>query len=42
MKLLQDLDWHMTVPLDTFNVKPDMVCFGKIIGAGMPVGAYGG
>ena len=25
-----------------FNVKPDMVCFGKIIGAGMPVGAYGG
>ena len=25
-----------------FGVKPDMVCFGKIIGAGMPVGAYGG
>ncbi|WP_434798446.1 glutamate-1-semialdehyde 2,1-aminomutase [Terrisporobacter vanillatitrophus] len=25
-----------------FDVKPDMVCFGKIIGAGMPVGAYGG
>lgn len=25
-----------------FGVKPDMVCFGKIIGAGLPVGAYGG
>ncbi|WP_423363573.1 glutamate-1-semialdehyde 2,1-aminomutase [Mycoplasma sp. P36-A1] len=24
-----------------YNVVPDMVCFGKIIGAGMPVGAYG-
>ena len=23
-------------------MKPDLVCFGKIIGAGMPVGAYGG
>lgn len=25
-----------------FGVAPDMVCFGKIIGGGMPVGAYGG
>lgn len=25
-----------------FGVTPDMVCFGKIIGAGLPVGAYGG
>lgn len=25
-----------------YGVQPDMVCFGKIIGAGMPVGAYGG
>lgn len=25
-----------------FGIKPDMACFGKIIGAGMPVGAYGG
>ncbi|HSQ90019.1 glutamate-1-semialdehyde 2,1-aminomutase [Romboutsia sp.] len=24
-----------------FGIKPDMVCFGKIIGAGLPVGAYG-
>ncbi len=23
-------------------VKPDLSCFGKVIGAGMPVGAYGG
>ncbi|MCR5388628.1 MAG: glutamate-1-semialdehyde 2,1-aminomutase [Lachnospiraceae bacterium] len=25
-----------------FNIKPDMTCFGKIIGGGMPVGCYGG
>lgn len=25
-----------------FGVKPDLTVFGKIIGAGMPVGAYGG
>lgn len=25
-----------------FGVTPDMVCFGKIIGGGLPVGAYGG
>jgi glutamate-1-semialdehyde 2,1-aminomutase len=25
-----------------FGINPDMACFGKIIGAGLPVGAYGG
>jgi len=25
-----------------FNVAPDMTCLGKIIGGGLPVGAYGG
>lgn len=25
-----------------FDIQPDMVCFGKIIGGGLPVGAYGG
>lgn len=25
-----------------FDITPDMVCFGKIIGGGLPVGAYGG
>lgn len=25
-----------------FDVKPDMITYGKIIGGGMPVGAYGG
>ena len=25
-----------------FGIKPDLVTYGKIIGAGMPVGAYGG
>lgn len=25
-----------------FNIQPDISCFGKIIGGGLPVGAYGG
>jgi glutamate-1-semialdehyde 2,1-aminomutase len=25
-----------------FSIRPDLSCFGKIIGAGLPVGAYGG
>ena len=25
-----------------YNIKPDMTCLGKIIGGGLPVGAYGG
>jgi glutamate-1-semialdehyde 2,1-aminomutase len=25
-----------------YGVRPDLTCFGKIIGAGLPVGAYGG
>lgn len=25
-----------------YGIVPDLVCFGKIIGAGLPVGAYGG
>ncbi|HEY0007750.1 MAG TPA: glutamate-1-semialdehyde 2,1-aminomutase [Tepidisphaeraceae bacterium] len=25
-----------------YNVKPDLTCLGKIIGGGLPVGAYGG
>ena len=25
-----------------FNITPDMTCFGKVIGGGLPVGAYGG
>ncbi len=25
-----------------FNIRPDMTCLGKIIGGGMPVGAFGG
>ncbi len=27
---------------DRFNIAPDLTCLGKIIGGGMPVGAYGG
>lgn len=26
----------------TFGIKPDMTCLGKVIGGGLPVGAYGG
>lgn len=25
-----------------YGIRPDLVCFGKIIGGGLPVGAYGG
>ena len=25
-----------------FNIKPDLTTLGKIVGRGMPVGAYGG
>ena len=25
-----------------YNVKPDLTCFGKALGGGMPIGAYGG
>ncbi len=27
---------------EVYGITPDMACFGKIIGGGMPVGAYGG
>jgi glutamate-1-semialdehyde 2,1-aminomutase len=27
---------------DTLGVRPDLTCLGKIIGGGLPVGAYGG
>jgi len=27
---------------ELYGIKPDMACFGKIIGSGLPVGAYGG
>ena len=25
-----------------YRIKPDMTCLGKVIGGGLPVGAYGG
>jgi glutamate-1-semialdehyde 2,1-aminomutase len=27
---------------ELFNTKPDLSCFGKVIGGGLPVGAFGG
>lgn len=34
------IDYHSAQGL--YNIKPDLTCLGKIIGGGMPVGAYGG
>ncbi|GAA0697241.1 glutamate-1-semialdehyde 2,1-aminomutase [Paraclostridium ghonii] len=34
------LDYNSSVGY--YGIKPDMACFGKIIGSGLPVGAYGG
>ena len=34
------VDWHGAQ--GRFNVRPDLTCLGKIIGGGLPVGAYGG
>ena len=28
--------------IDTLGIKPDLYCLGKIIGGGLPIGAYGG
>ncbi|MFH1046406.1 MAG: glutamate-1-semialdehyde 2,1-aminomutase [Candidatus Omnitrophota bacterium] len=28
--------------IQSFGIKPDLICLGKIIGAGLPIGAYGG
>jgi glutamate-1-semialdehyde 2,1-aminomutase len=28
--------------VEQFGVQPDLNCFGKVIGGGMPIGAYGG
>jgi len=27
---------------ERFGIKPDLICMGKVIGGGLPVGAYGG
>lgn len=33
---------HLGCVQSEFNISPDITCFGKIIGGGFPVGAYGG
>jgi glutamate-1-semialdehyde 2,1-aminomutase len=33
---------HMNCAQGRFGVTPDLTCFGKVIGGGLPVGAYGG
>jgi len=34
--------FHFGSAADSFKVKPDLICLGKIIGGGLPIGAYGG
>ncbi|NQU73342.1 MAG: glutamate-1-semialdehyde 2,1-aminomutase [Candidatus Omnitrophica bacterium] len=34
--------FHFGSAADYFDVKPDILCLGKIIGGGLPIGAYGG
>jgi glutamate-1-semialdehyde 2,1-aminomutase len=33
---------HLNSAQGRFNVTPDLTCMGKVIGGGLPVGAYGG
>jgi glutamate-1-semialdehyde 2,1-aminomutase len=33
---------HMNCAQGLFDITPDLTCFGKVIGGGLPVGAYGG
>ncbi|CAM3083519.1 glutamate-1-semialdehyde 2,1-aminomutase [Paenibacillus sediminis] len=33
---------HLNSAQGRFNVTPDLTCLGKVIGGGLPVGAYGG
>ena len=42
MRLLPDSVLPSVEQTEFFGIRPDMVTYGKIIGAGMPVGAYGG
>lgn len=34
--------FHFGSAADYFGIKPDLICLGKIIGGGLPIGAYGG
>jgi len=33
---------HFGTAAQYFGIKPDLICLGKIIGGGLPIGAYGG
>ena len=35
-------DGHVGGACELFSLKPDLVTFGKVIGGGLPVGAFGG
>jgi len=34
--------FHFGSAADYLGIKPDLICLGKIIGGGLPIGAYGG
>jgi len=34
--------FHFGSAADLFGITPDLICLGKIIGGGLPIGAYGG
>ncbi|MFC1708621.1 glutamate-1-semialdehyde 2,1-aminomutase [Candidatus Omnitrophota bacterium] len=34
--------FHYGSVVDIFSIRPDLICLGKIIGGGLPIGAFGG
>lgn len=39
-EIITGFRFHYGSAADIFGVKPDIICFGKIIGGGLPVGAF--
>lgn len=41
-EVMTGLRVHKNSAMGLYGVKPDLVCFGKVIGGGLPLAAYGG
>jgi glutamate-1-semialdehyde 2,1-aminomutase len=41
-EVMTDSAWHTAGPPERFRITPDLTTLGKVIGGGLPVGAYGG